>query len=65
MTLRIGLIRSSRTTAAIAVVAFSIGWTPYAQADITRIAITRIESPTFEGVSFGAVGGTRSLLGAR
>ena len=63
MTLRIGLIRSSRTTAAIAVVAFSIGWTPYAQADITRIAITRIESPTFEGVSFGAVGQYEKLVG--
>jgi hypothetical protein len=63
MTLRTGLLRSSRTTAAIAVVAFTIGWTPYAEADITRIAITRIESPTFEGVSFGAVGQYEKLVG--
>ena len=31
-------------------------WTTPAEAHITRIVITRIESPTFEGVSFGEVG---------
>ena len=36
--------------------ALTVGWTPSAEADITRIVITRVESPTFEGVSFGQVG---------
>ena len=54
MTQRTGLVPSSTTVAAIAVLAFTVGWTPLAEADITRIVITRVESPTFEGVSFGA-----------
>ena len=53
MTQRAGFVPSSTTVAAIAVLALTVGWTPLAEADITRIVITRVESPTFEGVSFG------------
>ena len=49
--------------AAIAVLALTVGWTPLAEADITRIVITRVESPTFEGVSCGAVGRYEKLVG--
>ena len=63
MTQRTGLVPSSTTMAAIAVLAFTVGWTPLAEADITRIVITRVESPTFEGVSFGAVGQYEKLVG--
>ena len=63
MTQRTGLVPSSTTVAAIAVLAFTVGWTPLAEADITRIVITRVESPTFEGVSFGAVGQYEKLVG--
>ena len=42
--------------AGIVVLALTVGWTPLAEAEITRIVIARVESPTFEGVSFGAVG---------
>ena len=34
-----------------------------AEARITRIQITRVESPTFEGTSFGAVGQYEKLVG--
>ena len=37
--------------------------TPSAEARITRIEITRIESPTFEGRSFGTVGPYEKLVG--
>jgi hypothetical protein len=37
--------------------------TTYAYARITRIQITRIESPTFEGVSFGNTGQYEKLVG--
>ena len=63
MTQRTGLVPSSTTVAAIAVLAFTVGWTPLAEADITRIVIARVESPTFEGVSFGAVGQYEKLVG--
>jgi hypothetical protein len=56
MTQRTGFLPSSTTVAAIAVLALTVGWTPLAEADITRIVITRVESPTFEGMSFGAAG---------
>ena len=56
MNQRAGFVPSSTTVAAIAVLALTVGWTPSAEADITRIVITRVESPTFEGVSFGQVG---------
>jgi Alpha/beta hydrolase domain len=63
MTQRTGLIQSSTIVAAIGVLAFTVGWTPLAEADITRIVIARVESPTFEGVSFGAVGQYEKLVG--
>ena len=56
MTERTGFVPSRTTVAAIALLALTAGWTPLAEADITRIVITRVESPTFEGVSFGQVG---------
>ena len=66
MTQRSGFVPSSTAVAAIAVLTLTVGWTPVAEADITRIVIARVESPTFEGVSFGAVGPIRiSLSGAR
>ncbi len=37
--------------------------TPEAQARITRIEISRVESPTFEGASFGDVGRYEKLVG--
>ena len=63
MTQRTGLVPSRTTVAAIAVLACTVGWTPLAEADITRIVIARVESPTFEGVSFGAVGQYEKLVG--
>ena len=51
------LARSVRTLGAICVTAVTlVAWTTPAEAEITRIVITRIESPTFDGVSFGKVG---------
>jgi hypothetical protein len=35
----------------------------FAQAGMTRIEITRIESPTFDGGSFGTVGQYEKLVG--
>ena len=63
MTQRAGFVPSTATVAAIAVLALTVGWTPLAEADITRIVIARVESPTFEGVSFGAVGRYEKLVG--
>src|SRR6185436_2353081 len=42
--------------AAVAFLALALAWTDRAKAEITRLVIARIESPTFEGLSFGAVG---------
>jgi Alpha/beta hydrolase domain len=41
----------------------TLGAPVLAQARITRIEITRIESPTFEGASFGTVGQYEKLVG--
>ena len=51
------------TIAGIAVLAFALGLTSFAEAETTRIVITRVESPTFEGVSFGEVGQYEKLVG--
>ncbi|MEO6236913.1 MAG: alpha/beta hydrolase domain-containing protein [Vicinamibacterales bacterium] len=40
-----------------------VGWTVPAEAHVTRIVITRTESPTFQGVSFGEVGPYEKLVG--
>ena len=63
MTQRTGFVPSSTTVAAIALLALTVGWTPSAEADITRIVIARVESPTFGGASFGAVGQYEKLVG--
>lgn len=42
-----------RAIAEISALAFHDGITSVAEADVTRIVITRIESPTFNGVSVG------------
>jgi hypothetical protein len=40
-----------------------LGWPPLSDARITRIEMTRIESPTFGGMSFGSVGQYEKLAG--
>jgi hypothetical protein len=53
-----------RTVAAIGTAAFAIvAGTTSAEAHLTQIVITRVESPTFEGVSFGDVGRYEKLVG--
>ena len=53
-----------RPLAAIAPAAFALlGWSALAEAHITRIEITRVESPTFEGASFGEVGPYEKFTG--
>ena len=59
-------VRSSRpalltTLLVSAAVGLAAPWP--AAAHITRIEITRVESPTFEGVSFGEVGPYEKLEG--
>jgi alpha/beta hydrolase family protein len=50
--------------AGICVVAVNaLAFVPSAQADITRIVITRVESPTFEGVAFGSTGPYEKIVG--
>ena len=51
------------SVAGIAALAFMLGLTTVAEADVTRILITRVESPTFGGVSFGEVGQYEKLVG--
>ncbi len=53
-----------RPFAGIAAVAFTLlGWSALAEAHITRIVIIRVESPTFEGTSFGTTGRYEKLVG--
>ena len=53
-----------RPFAGIAAVAFTLlGWSALAEAHITRIVIIRVESPTFEGMTFGDVGQYEKLVG--
>jgi Alpha/beta hydrolase domain len=40
-----------------------VAWATATEAHITRIMITRVESPTFEGTSFGDVGPYEKLVG--
>ena len=63
MTQIIGLVRGSSRIPAIALLAFILGVTVPAQAEITRIVITRTQSPTFDGLSFGEVGQYEKLAG--
>jgi hypothetical protein len=48
--------RSSGIHAGLALLILALSWADRAEAHIKRIVITRVESPTFEGVSFGDVG---------
>ncbi len=61
MALGFGL--SVRFVGAIACVLFSSSFVADARAEVTRIEIDRVESPTFEGVEFGAVGAYEKLVG--
>src|SRR4029450_7368610 len=63
MTQILDLVRGSRRIPATALLAFILGLTVPAEAEITRIVITRTQSPTFEGVSFGEVGQYEKLAG--
>ena len=58
-----GLVRGSRRVPAIALLALTLGSTVPAEAEITRIVITRTQSPTFDGLSFGDVGQYEKLAG--
>lgn len=55
-----GTARLARAGIAAALV---LGWVASADARITRIEITRVESPTFGGASFGSVGTYDKLVG--
>lgn len=64
MSLRSVFTRSVRTVLAIGAATFAgVGWTSPAEAHITRIVITRTESPTFQGVSFADAGPYEKLVG--
>ena len=63
MSLRTVLARNTSTVAWVAGFALTLASAPPAAADITRIVITRTESPTFEGISFGHVGQYEKLVG--
>jgi hypothetical protein len=64
MNFRNPLRRLVRTVATIGPAAFAIvAGTTSAEAHITQIVITRVESPTFQGLSFGDVGQYEKLVG--
>src|ERR1700719_21143 len=54
---------SSAIAASIALAAGGIATAPTAEARITQIVISRVESPTFGGASFGSVGQFEKLVG--
>jgi hypothetical protein len=56
MSLQRLLLQIGRTPAAVALVIITLGWTGRAEAHITKIVVTHVESPTFEGASFGEIG---------
>src|SRR5688500_5951902 len=45
-----------RARAAVSLAVRALGWTAPAETHITKIVVTALESPTFEGASFGEVG---------
>ena len=57
-----GVRRFALVAALLAIVA-GFAAPELAEARITRIQITRVESPTFEGTSFGGVGQYEKLVG--
>src|SRR5262249_4158272 len=58
-----GLAILSAVGCAVAVAVVLTAAAPHAEARITRIDIARVESPTFGGASFGAVGTFDKLVG--
>jgi len=57
-------MRRNVAAAVCAVILFStLAFVASAQAQITRILITRVESPTFEGVAFGETGPYQKIVG--
>lgn len=56
-------MNNQRLTIAMAIAAGAVLCAPLAEARITRIEITSVESPTFEGATFGSVGAYEKLRG--
>ena len=61
--IRVGSSLSAFLTTLFVTLVVALGAPILAEARITRIEITRVESPTFEGVSFGDVGRYEKLVG--
>ncbi|MEO8718421.1 MAG: alpha/beta hydrolase domain-containing protein [Burkholderiales bacterium] len=57
------MMTNQRLTTALAVAAGALLCAPPAEARITKVEITSVESPTFEGAAFGAVGAYEKLRG--
>jgi len=57
--------RHPRRSTAIAavIVAAVLGWTPSADARVTRIVIDAVVSPAFDGQAFGAAGAYETIAG--
>ena len=51
------------TVTILAALSIALGAPIVTEAHVTRIEITRVESPTFEGTSFGDVGQYEKLVG--
>jgi hypothetical protein len=56
-------MKTRRLNIALAIAAGAALSAPLAEARVTRIEITSVESPTFEGTAFGAVGAYEKLRG--
>jgi len=63
MTSQHSVLSRSVSCGALVAVALVAGTTGTAEAEITRIQITRVESPAFGGASFGSVGTYDKLVG--
>ena len=60
---RAGGLRRAALVAALLTIVAGLAAPELAEARITRIQITRVESPTFDGTSFGTVGQYEKLVG--
>ena len=58
-----GFRRAAFVAALLLTIVAGLAAPDFAEARITRIEITRVESPTFEGASFGTVGQYEKLVG--
>src|SRR5262245_41622271 len=47
----------------VVIVASVVAFAPSAEARVTKIVITRVESPTFDGITFGNTGQYKKLVG--